>query len=179
MDRRRDGKAPHMTRRENAWLETVAELQSGMDAQVRAEAREVFEAEAARTRLQERRGRGVMRLRCGVALSGVLTEPDGPDGTVSLRTADGAVVVVVQSAVVTLVGAPPTLRDETAGSRGSFAAHLRCWWASGESIRLLLTDGRWLAGVVGFVGADHVELNADDEPVVVPFGALEAWVAVA
>lgn len=168
-----------MTRKENAWLETVAELQSGMDAEVRAEARELFEAEAARTRLQDRRGRGVMRLRCGVALSGVLGDADGPDGTVSLRTADGALVVVVQSAVVTLVGAPAGLRDEEAHSRGTVGAHFRAWWAAGGPLRLLLTDGRWLAGVVAFVGADHLELQAGDEPVVVPFGALEAWAAIA
>jgi hypothetical protein len=38
-----------------------------------------------------------------------------------------------------------------------------------------LADGRWMGGVLEFVGGDHVDLGTADGSVSIPFLAVEAW----
>lgn len=160
---------------EQLWLEAAARVQVDLDDDLRADARELFVAEAARTRMTDRTGRVRIALRSGAILEGRLLAPFGPDGSASLMQSDGRILHVRCDAVVVMTGARAGLRDEEASPSTSMAAYLRDAWSAGEVVRALLCDGRWICGRVAFVGADHVDLDVTGELLTIPFGALEAW----
>ncbi|MDO8309905.1 MAG: hypothetical protein Q7V58_16330 [Actinomycetota bacterium] len=149
------------------------------DHELRADAYEVFMAEAARVRLVDRSGPARVVLRCGVTLSGALVPPNGQEvsGTLDLLT-DGRRVLVAAGAVVALVGPSAGLRDESGSRRPrTLAAWLRECWSAGTRVSALLPDGTWAEGEVVLVAADHVELARQAERWVVPFVSAEAWTA--
>jgi hypothetical protein len=166
-DRARDG--------EGLWLEAAARLQADLDDDVRSQARELFVAEASRTRLQDLGGSVRVTLRSGTVVAGSLMARFGPDATMAVMKADGRILHVVCASVVVMTGAPVGMRDEQESRVLTLAACLRESWAAGDAVRVLLCDGRWVAGTVAFVGADHLELGGDDDHATIPFTALEAW----
>ena len=145
---------------------------------LRADAYDLFMAEAARVRLLERAGQARVILRSGVVLSGQLRTADDESvlGLLDLLTDDGRRLRVSSDAVTALVGASAALRDESGTRRATtLTTRLRETWAAGSRIRTLLRDAGWIEGVIVLVAADHVELLADGERWVIPFGAVDAW----
>jgi hypothetical protein len=168
---------PPLTPGEQIWHEAAAGVQASVDADLREEAYEVFVAEAARCRLVDRVGAARVALRCGVTLEGVLA-PDGDgalDGHLALRRADAVVLHVPVSAVLRITGSDPGLRAEDGRLPRSLASWLRECWAAGDEIRLIDGSGRWVAGRLVYVGADHVEVAAGADRAVVPVQCVEAW----
>jgi hypothetical protein len=160
---------------EGLWMEAAASLQSELDAQVREEAYEVFVAEASRCRLTDRTGPIRVALRCGRVMTGVVVvDADRPAGTIAVRVETGALLLLPHEAILHVSGTRPGLRDE-GRSPPSLASLLRETWSLGTSTRLLLADGRWMGGVLEFVGGDHVDLGTADGSVSIPFLAVEAW----
>jgi hypothetical protein len=160
---------------EGVWLEAAAGIQAEIDEELRADAREVFVAEAARTRLSDRGGRVRIATRSGGVLVGRLMAPLGPEGTLSLLQSDGRVLNVACPAIVLVTGVASGLRDESGPSTMTLGAYLRECWAVDDDLRVLASDGRWFTGTVVFVGADHCDLDCAGEVVTVPFTAMEAW----
>ena len=155
------------------WLEAHARAQSGVDADTREEAYEVFLAEAARCRLADRVGAAAWQLRSGVMIRGRQAHA-AVEGHLALTTEDGSDLLVSVAAVVIVTGGSPALRREgTVGQ--TLSSCLREAWGEGRTIRVLLTDGAWRTGELDFVGADHVTLRAEDALVTVPLVAAEAW----
>lgn len=149
------------------------------DTDLRADAFDLFMAEAARVRLVDRCGPARVVLRCGLTVSGELVPPIGQEvsGTLDLL-AGGRRVLVAAGAVVALVGAPAGLRDESGSRRPrTLAAWLRDCWSAGTRVSALLPDGTWAEGEVVLVAADHVELARNKERWIVPFVSAEAWTA--
>ena len=165
------------------WLEAAAAVQAEVDADLRADALEVYRAEAARSRLCDRRGSATVALRCGRVLTGSLgrlaAPPAGqtaaPDGFLELIDAQGRLLAIAPDAVLAVRGSRSGLRDELT-SGPTLASVLRGLWAVDGVVKALGADGTWLTGRVVFVGADHVELHLPDETLAVPFSAVEAWV---
>lgn len=166
-----------MDRGDGLWQEAAAGVQSTLDADLRDEAYEVFVAEAARCRLVDRAGPARVVLRCGVTLVGELApdHADAVDEHLLLLGADGGGRLVPVGAIMSLTGSRPGLRPEADQRPRSLASWLREVWASDEPIRCLDGKGRWTAGRLGYVGADHVELVHDDTRTVLPSTAVEAW----
>jgi hypothetical protein len=160
---------------EGLWMEAAASLQSELDAQVREEAYEVFVAEASRCRLTDRTGPIRVALRCGRVMTGVVAaDADRTAGTIAIRVESGALLLLPHEAILHVRGTRPGLRDEVR-SHPSLASLLRETWSLGTSTRLLLADGRWMGGILEFVGGDHVDLCTADGSVSIPFHAVEAW----
>ena len=157
------------------WQEAASRVLAENAAEVRDEAVEVYLAEVARCRLVDRRGAARLHLRCGARLVGHLTGQHVAAGHLDLVTPDGAQALVPAAAVITLTGARLALREETGEREGSLGAWLREAWLAGDLLRVLDAAGRWHAGTVLAVGADHVELTGSEGPVVIPFAAVEAW----
>jgi hypothetical protein len=150
---------------ERLWLEAAAGVQSDVDASLRDEAREVYVAEAARTTLASRSGHAVVTLRSGVVLKGQVVDArvrPVPNGFIAIES------------VVTVSGTTPRLVQED-GSLPLLGSLVREAWSVGESVRLLLADGRWVPGVIAFVGADHVDIASGDARLTIPLGSVEAW----
>jgi hypothetical protein len=164
-----------MDRDEGLWHELAAGVQSSLDADLRDDAYEVFVAEVSRCRLVDRVGRARVLLRCGATVEGDLA-PQG-DGSVDdhllVRTGDGDLLVPT-TAIAAMSGSRTALRGEGAPVR-TLASWLREAWAADGRVRLLDGTGRWLAGRIDMVGADHVELDLDGVPTVVPCASVDAW----
>jgi hypothetical protein len=159
------------------WLEAAAGVQAHVDEQLRSEAFEVFQAEAARCRLEDRIGRVRVALRCGSVVTGDLDGSGGalpPVGTLLVRQVDGRAVLISVSAVRELTGSSAGLRRE-GGRQQTLASVLRECWSAQTSVRVLRHDARWTVGRVVFVGSDHVELRRANEALTIPFSAVEAW----
>ncbi len=174
---RGNGQNLPMDARDGLWQEAAAAVQSSLDRDLRDEAYEVFVAEAARCRLVDRVGRVRVSLRCGVTVAGVL-EPgsvDAIDGHLPVRQTDGGGLHVPVSAILAVTGSRPTLRVEDARSPQSLSSWLRECWSAGQPIRLIDGSGRWVAGRLDYVGADHVEIASSADRTVVPLLCVEAW----
>lgn len=157
------------------WQEAASRVLAETAAEVRDEAVEVYLAEVARCRLVDRRGAVRLQLRCGVRFIGHLTGRSVAAGHLDLVTPHGAEALIPAGAVLTLTGARLALRGETGEREGSLGAWLRESWLAGDLLRVLDAAGRWHAGTVLAVGADHIELTAPEGAVVIPFAAVEAW----
>lgn len=160
---------------ESLWHEAAAGVQSSIDADLRGDAYEVFVAEAARCRLVDRVGRARISLRCGATLEGDLV-PQGEGAVVDhlvLRADDGDLLVPAM-AIVSMTGSRPALRIEGVRSR-TLGSWLREAWAADERVRLLGPSGRWVAGLVDLVGAEHVELDLDGVLTVMSCASVDAW----
>jgi len=165
-----------MDESDGVWLEAGAAAQAAADTELRLDAFEVYQAEAARSRLADRIGWATVTLLCGAVLVGEVGrgQSPAPEGTLLVRRSDGSVLVVPVNAVAGVVGSSAGLRDE--GERPvSLASLLRECWATQAPVRLLLPDGQWTAGIIVFVGADHVELHQEDQNVAIPYAAVQAW----
>jgi hypothetical protein len=166
-----------MTDRPEFWLEAAAGVQAHVDEQVRSEAFEVFQAEAARCRLGDRMGRLRVALRCGSVVTGDAGGFGGappPAGTLLVRKVDGRALLISVSAVTEVTGSSAGRRRE-GGLQPSLASMLRECWSAQTSVLVLRHDARWTVGRVAFVGADHVELRLANEALTIPFSAVEAW----
>lgn len=155
-----------------------AALPARSDADVRADAFELFMAEAARVRMTERTGPARVELRSGAVIVGALVPPDADAVERHLLVVDraGRRLLVFVDAVTALVGASAALRDESSARPvRTLASRLRECWTSGSRLRVMMRDGRWIDGAIALVAADHVELIVSGERWVVPFRAAEAW----
>jgi hypothetical protein len=159
------------------WQEAAAGVQSWLDADLRADAYEVFVAEAARCRLVDRVGDARVTLGCGVVIQGELAPDAGEavDEHLVLHGAGGVVRLVPVSAVVSVRGSRAGLRAEGDRVPRSLTSWLREAWSAEEPLRLLDGSGRWTVGRLCFVGADHIELDDGEDPTVVPLTTVEAW----
>jgi hypothetical protein len=158
------------------WLEAVAAVQSDIEADVRAEAHEVFMAEAARSRLEDRVGMARILLRCGTWVEGRLGGGERVAGHLVLAGIDDRECVVPIGAVANLLGAAPALRVEGAPGDPTVTSWLREVVVAGEVMRVLDCSGRWWAGPIAFVGADHVDIDDAEHRVTLPVSSVEAWV---
>lgn len=170
----------HNPRMDGHWFEAMSAVQAQVDAELREEAVDLYLAEAARLRLSDRDGPVRIVLRCGVVVRGDLVARGAPDIQGWLRMVSGADRELLVScwAIVALRGSAARLRDEdeTVRSR-SLPSLLREHCATGEPLRALLGDGRWLEGRLVRVAADHVEMQeaADQGAWVLPLSTVEAW----
>jgi hypothetical protein len=159
------------------WQEAAAGVQSWLDADLRAEAYEVFVAEAARCRLVDRVGSARVSLGCGVVLEGELA-PDSRDAVADhlvLRGAGDVIRLVPVSSVVSIRGSLPGLRTDGDRATRSLTSWLREAWSTDQPMRLVDVAGTRVVGRLGFVGADHVELVDGEVRTVVPLASVEAW----
>jgi hypothetical protein len=159
------------------WQEAAGGVQSWLDADLRAEAYEVFVAEAARCRLVDRAGAARVALRCGVVLEGEL-DPDSDEAVAEhlvLRGAGDVIRLVPLSAVVSVRESGRGLRPEGDGAPRSLTSWLREAWSADDPVRLIDGSGSPVVGRLGFVGADHVEIVDGDVRTVVPLASVEAW----
>lgn len=158
-----------------AWREAVDSARADIEADLRADAHEMFVAEAARIRLADRPGPGRVFLRCGHVLSGDILTSGGVDDAVVVAAAAGGRWLVPRAAVVRATGLGAGLRDEAVSSVArTLPSVLREAWAAGDSLLLLLCDGTRLAGHVTLVGADHLDASVDGERITVPYSAIDA-----
>ena len=163
----REGHTGAMQRRRGElWLEAAAGLQTDLDAEVRADAYEVFLAEAARDASAgpARPGAAGAALRPDLswATSWRPVEVGGGADCIALRQAGGRACWCPRSRrSLTMTGGRPALQARSrpasrpiavvAAARGVAARRRRCG--------VLLRDGRWITGPIAHVGADHVELG--------------------
>jgi hypothetical protein len=158
---------------EGVWLEAAAGIQSGLDADLRAEAFEVYVAEAARMRMQDRVGTVRLSLRCGHAIEGEITGDDAIGAHLRLRDDSGRHLVVPVGSITRMSGSRPGPRIE--GGDRTVTSWLRERWAVGDLLRLLTRDGTWIVGALTHVGADHVDVVVGGETTTVPLEAVDAW----
>ncbi len=166
------------------WSEAAAAVQGDLDAYVVEEAHEVFLAEAARTRLLDRRGTARIALRGGGEVRGVIVEEPHVLGHVALRDPDGTTSLVALDAIGFLTGSEVRLRPETGASAtasavGDAGCTLASWlreeWQRGSVLHVLDRSGSRWAGRATFVGADHAELDCPTGLVVLPYAAVDCW----
>jgi hypothetical protein len=171
-----------MERADDLWLEALAGVQAELDAQLRGDAYELFVAESARCRLADRTGPARVRLRCGRVFDGEIGGQDleSIDGHLWLIEATGRRLLIRSTAVLTITGARPGLRDEAEATvAASLGSWLRDAWSLDDRLLALLCDGSWAGDRLVHVGADHVDVsNAPNAPTVttVPWAAVQAWV---
>lgn len=163
---------------DEVWLEALATVAAEADAELRADAAEVFAAEAARIRLGDVRGPVRITLRSGRSVTGTVETAEPVDGHLVLASADppaGAShqLLVPVGAVVILDGSRIDLRVEAPGERArSIGSWLRDQWSEGGVLRVLDRTGALHVGPVALVGADHVRLAPSR---CIPFRAVDAW----
>jgi hypothetical protein len=162
---------------DDPWLEAAAGLRAELDSEARDEAYEVFLAEAARGRLVDRSGPATVLVRCGVVFEGVIG-PAGDEAVADhllLVETDGRALLVPARAIVTLTRSRPGLRPDGPASPRSIGSWLRQAALADQRVRALTGVGRWAAGRVAVVGADHVDLGEAGRTTTVAFGAVDAW----
>lgn len=155
--------------------DAAALIQAEQDADVRAEAREVFVAEAARCRLADRHGRGQVQLRCGVRLEGEWCPEEPVVGFVPVLGDDGRQHLVAERAIAVVTGTQSGLRVEPPARGRTLGQWLREAWEDGHPLRALDACGAWHRGPIAFVGADHAVLDTDTGAVVLPFATVQVW----
>ncbi|MDI1290493.1 MAG: hypothetical protein PSX37_11165 [bacterium] len=144
--------------------------------QVRDDAFELFAAEAARVRLEDRTGDVRVVLRSGHILIGELSTSDVVSDHLELLDTRGRQLLVSTNAISVMHGSSAALRDEASGGASrSLASRLRETWSAGGRLRVLLASGEWLGGAIVLVASDHVELAIGGYPCVIPFAAGQAW----
>ena len=162
---------------DRVWLEAAAAVSAHRDAELRADAAEVFASEAARIRLVDLHGPLAIRVRCGQVLRGQRDDQEPVDGHLSLRPDPGTsprqILLVPSRAVISIEGSVMDLRPELDADRGrSLASWLRERWQDGEVLRILDRSGLVHAGPVEAVGADHVRLTSSQ---CIAYDAVDAW----
>ena len=162
---------------DDPWLEAAAGLQVELDAQVRDEAYEVYVAESARGRMVDRAGEATLLLRCGQAIEGQLRPPedDSVAGHLIVSERSGRLLLVPDTAVVTMTGSRAGLRPEGRDRERTLGSWLREAWQADDVVAALRGDGRWCTGRVRHVGADHVDLVSDGCTTTLAVAAVEAW----
>lgn len=169
-----------------AWDEAAASVQSDVDADLRAEAYDLFRAETGRTRLEDRLPRPGSRLRVvvrsGTVISGLAAPDDDQVGGMLVVVDDAArIVLVPRYAIVTASGLSAALRVEEAAQAGACAgwtisARLRESAQMGDVVAAVLVTGLRVAGEVDRVGADHIDFDRGSAGLLtVPFAAVDAW----
>ena len=161
---------------DDPWLEAAASLRVELDVQVRDEAYEVFVAESARGRMADRVGEVTLLLRCGQAVEGELrADDDSVAGHLIVAEPSGRLMLVPDTAVVTMAGSRPGLRPEGRDRERTLGSWLREAWQADDVVAALRCDGRWCTGRVRHVGADHVDLVSDGCTTTLAVAAVEAW----
>jgi hypothetical protein len=178
LDAHADGHTAAMDRGDDVWLEALAGVQADVDAQLRGDAYEVFVAESARCRLEDRTGPAHVRLRSGHVIDGEIARrgPESVDAHLVLTEATGRRMLIPATAVLTIRGARPGLREEAGGSYAtSLGSWLRDAWGLDDRMLALLSDGSWTGDRLVHVGADHVDLSNGSNVTTVPWAAVLAW----
>lgn len=162
---------------DDPWLEAAAGLQVEIDTQVREEAYEVFVAESARGRMVDRVGEVTLLLRCGQAIEGELRPQDDDcvAGHLVVAEDSGRLLLVPDTAVVTMAGSRPGLRPEGQDRERTLGSWLREARQGDDRVAALLCDGRWINGRVAHVGADHVDLVSGGCSTTIAVITVEAW----
>lgn len=160
---------------EQDWYAAFAREQGQVDADVRAEAFDVFVAEAGRGRLVDRTGRGRLRLTSGVTLEGRLTGFAEVADHLALLDDAGRACQIATRALVTMSGTQARLRPEPAPTSRSLPSWLREVWAMGGSLSALDVTGHWHRGRVIAVASDYVDLDGTGSGLTLPYAAVEAW----
>lgn len=156
------------------WLEAAAAVQSDLDAEVRAEAHDLYTVEASRSRLEDRVGDARILLRCGISFDGRIA-PERVAGHLVIDRPGGLRVVVPVPAIVTVVGSVPGMRAEGEPEPPGIGSWLREAWAAGDVVHALDGAGVWWVGPLAFVGADHVEVDVRGRRVLLPWATVESW----
>ena len=175
LTRLRTGQTHGVDDADRLWSDAAALVQADEDADLRAEAREVYAAEAARCRLVDRIGPGQVRLACGITMAGELSPGEAVTGLLALLAPDGRLVLVAERAVVLVVGTASALRVESDRREPTLGQWLREAWGDGDPVRALDATGEWHAGPVVFVGADHAVIESVQGPMVLPMRSVQAW----
>lgn len=165
---------------DDLWLEAAAAIHAEADADLRADAAEVFAAEAARTHLVDLRGSLRIQLRSGAVVRGRASAgSERIDGHLSLTDAAASgggaaepVLLVPVEAVVVIDDSESALPSESPSRPRSLGSWLRDRWSQGEVVRILDRCGATHVGVVTFVGADHVRLDSMRR---IAYRAVDAW----
>ncbi len=93
----------------------------------------------------------------------------------TLDRAEDQVILPLDRATWTLEPDPAPGHEQMGGA-GSFKARLSELESTGETVRLLVADGRALVGSVGVVASDQIEVHQDHLTVMVPLGLVAAVV---
>ena len=161
---------------DDPWLEAAASLQVELDVQVRDEAYEVYVAESARGRMVDRVGEVTLLLRCGQVIKGELrADDDSVAGHLVVAEPSGRLMLVPDTAVVSMTGSRPGLRPEGRDRERTLGSWLREAWQADDVVAALRCDGAWINGRVSHVGADHVDLVRDGCSTTIAVTAVEAW----
>ena len=162
---------------DDMWLDATAGVQSEVDSNLRAEAFEIYVAEAARCRLDDRSGDVCVTLRSGALIKGAALGARAVprvEGMIVLAEAHRGTVLVAASAVMSMTGATGSMRDEGAPTR-SLASVLRDSWGAGDTVRALGADGQWRSGRLAMVAADHVDLEGAGGVTTLAVPGVEVW----
>jgi len=140
-------------------------IEADLDLELLDDARSIAEAELQRTSLRDRFDAAIGTAVCirllDASVDGVVDEV-GPD--VVLLRVRSTFILIRMSEIVEVLGLPRALRREDP-SRPSMSPTLSAIlrrWASGGPVTVWLTDLRRVRGCIESVGADHLELRADD-----------------
>lgn len=140
-------------------------IKAAEDLDLLDDARSIAEAEQQRTGLRDRfdaaLGMPVVIRSTDATFIGLVDEV-GPEFFV-LRQ-DSQLILIRQSAIIDIEGLPRALRREEpvrAPLPATLATVLRRW-ACGGSVTICLTDLRRVRGCIESVGADHLELRAEE-----------------
>ncbi len=93
----------------------------------------------------------------------------------TLDRAEDVVTIPLDRATWTLEP-DPVPGHEQMGGAGTFKARLSELESTGETIRILVGDGRALVGSVGVVASDQIEVRQDHLTIIVPLGQVIAVV---
>lgn len=158
--------------REDPWASVVAAFESELEAEVVADAAEVLVAEQARTTLAVRLRVGspvCVTLRTDTVVRGLVV--DLVEGFVDVVDGDGDAHLIALDHIDVVSGLAGGLgSDERRVVAGRWSSILR--GLEGEPVQVELRSGRLLRGQISAVGADHIDLQADDQRLTVPIKAV-------
>lgn len=157
---------------EDPWALAAARVQSEVESDVVADATEILAAEHARTPLSARLHPGSavrVTLTSGACVSGLVI--DVAPQFVDVLDGDGDAHLINLAQVDAIDGLPGALRPEHE------AKTLTRWTTlvrslEDESVQIELRSGQWVRGYVAVVGADHLDVCADERRVTVPIDGL-------
>ncbi len=161
---------------ERTWQDAAAVVEGELQVEAVEEAYEVYVAEAARTRLTDREGPGLLRLSTGSVIEGEVVVDDPIHDHLQVRLATGDIAVVPLTALICLRGTRPSLRREAREETRTLTSWLRSCWLAGVRMRAVTVDGLAWSGTISHVAADHVALVDDaDDCWLIGLASVEHW----
>lgn len=157
---------------EEHWVSAIAQVQSDLEAEVVADAAEILVAEQARTTLGDRLRTGAIAtitLSTGAAIHGLVLEH--VEGFVDVLDGAAHAHLINLDQVDALTGLSGSLGPQTSGTIVSrWSTIVRA--LEGEAVLVELRSGRQLRGHIGAVGADHLDLLVDGQPITIGIRAV-------